>query len=60
MRKRTRAVIPEITDYYNTIISFGNNKLRYFTFNPKSGKPMKTVIRQLLSDTPAEDTSNGL
>jgi hypothetical protein len=30
MRKRTRAVIPDIK-------FVGNNKLRYFTFSPKSG-----------------------
>jgi hypothetical protein len=30
----------------------------YYTFHPKSLKPVKVVIRQLPGDTPAENTSN--
>jgi hypothetical protein len=34
--------------------------LSYYTFFPKSEKPIKAVIRHLLHDTPAEDISNSL
>jgi hypothetical protein len=37
-----------------------NHNLSYFTFFPKSGKPVKVVIRHLPQDTPAEDISDGL
>jgi hypothetical protein len=36
------------------------NKLSYFTFFPKSEKPIKAVIRHLPHNTPAEDISDGL
>jgi hypothetical protein len=37
-----------------------NNNLSYFTFFPKSEKPMKAVIRHLPTNTPAQDISDGL
>jgi hypothetical protein len=36
------------------------NNLQYFTYSPKSEKPIKAVIRHLPRDTPAEDISNSL
>jgi hypothetical protein len=39
---------------------FESNNLPYFTFYPKSQKPIKAVIPQLRFTTPAEDISNGL
>jgi hypothetical protein len=36
------------------------NNLHYFTFSPKSKKPIMAVIRHLPPDTPAENTSNSL
>jgi hypothetical protein len=34
--------------------------LAYFTFYPKSLKPIKAVLRHLPIDTPAQDISDGL
>jgi hypothetical protein len=34
---------------------FGSNNLPYFTFHPKSQKPVKSVIRHLPVSFPAED-----
>jgi hypothetical protein len=34
--------------------------LHYFTFSPNSEKPIKTVVRHVPPDTPAEDISNSL
>jgi hypothetical protein len=36
------------------------NDLHYFTFSPNSEKPIKSVIRHLPPDTPAEDFSNSV
>jgi hypothetical protein len=36
------------------------NNLSYFTFFPKSGKPMKTVVRNLPANNLAQDISEGL
>jgi hypothetical protein len=35
-------------------------KYNYFTFHPKSEKPIKAVIRQLPANTPAEDIASSL
>jgi hypothetical protein len=39
---------------------FCNTRIHYFTFHPKSGTLIKTVIRHLSVNTPAEDVSSGL
>jgi hypothetical protein len=39
---------------------FDTNNLLYYSFYPKSEKPMKAVTRHLLHNTPAEDISDGL
>jgi hypothetical protein len=54
MNKRTRVVIQDSANHY-IIKYFDNNKLKSFTFNTKFGKLMKTVFRQLISDTHAQD-----
>jgi hypothetical protein len=42
-------------DYSAIRAFFDNQKYHYFTFHAKSEKPIKAVISQLPSDTPAED-----
>jgi hypothetical protein len=49
-----------MADYSAIRTYFDTHKLNYFTFYAKSEKPIKTVIRHLPIDTPAEDISNGL
>jgi hypothetical protein len=39
---------------------FGSRNLSYYSFLPKSEKPIKVVIRHLPHNTPAEDISDGL
>jgi hypothetical protein len=39
---------------------FGSNDLSYYTFYPKSEKPIKAVIRHLPVTTPAEDIAEGV
>jgi hypothetical protein len=39
---------------------FDTNNLSYYTFCPKSEKPMKAVVRHLPQNTPAEDISDGV
>jgi hypothetical protein len=47
-------------DYSTMKCYLEKNNLRYSTFSPNSGKPIRAVIRQLLPDTPAENISNSL
>jgi hypothetical protein len=49
-----------MADYSAITAYFVSNHLHYYTFNRKSEKLIKAVIRQLPGDTPAEDISNGL
>jgi hypothetical protein len=49
-----------MADYSAITTYLEKTKLFYFTFFPKSDKPIKTVIRQLPLNTPAEDISDGL
>jgi hypothetical protein len=39
---------------------FNARNVPYYTFHPKSLKPVKVVIRQLPEDTPAKDSTNEL
>jgi hypothetical protein len=59
-RNETPAVTKEMADYSALRSYFDSIHLHYFTFHPKSEKPIKSVIRQLPGDKPAEDISNGL
>jgi hypothetical protein len=60
MQNGTRVVTREMADYYAIRTHFDGRNLNYYTFHPKSEKPIKAVIRHLPTDTPAEDISNGL
>jgi hypothetical protein len=56
----TRIICREMSDYSVIRTYLDSKNLNYYTFYPKSEKPIKAVIRHLPTDTPAEDTSNGL
>jgi hypothetical protein len=56
----TRIVSKEMADYSAIRHYLDCQHLNYFTFFPKSEKPIKAVIRHLPADTPAEDISNAL
>jgi hypothetical protein len=48
-------------EHFSAILShFKSNNLPYFTFYPKSRKPINAVIWHLPFTTPAEDISGGL
>jgi hypothetical protein len=59
-RSGTRIVTREMADFSAIKIYLEKNKLSYFSFFPKSEKPIKAVIRHLPINTPAEDISDGL
>jgi hypothetical protein len=59
-RNGTRVVMREMADFSAIRSHFESNNLHYFTFHPKSQKPIKAVIRHLPFNTPAEDISDGL
>jgi hypothetical protein len=60
IRSGTRIVTKEMADFSAFRKHLENNYLSYFTFLPKSEKPIKAVVRHLPSDTPAQDISDGL
>jgi hypothetical protein len=49
-----------MADFQSVKSHFDTNKLSYYSFYPKSEKPMKAVIRHLSQNTPAEDISDAL
>jgi hypothetical protein len=49
-----------MVDYQAVKEYFKQNSLAYFTYFPKSEKPVKAVICHLPSNTPAQDISDGL
>jgi hypothetical protein len=49
-----------MADFQSVNSHFDTNNLSYYTFYPKSEKPMRAVIRHLLHITSAEDISDGL
>jgi hypothetical protein len=59
-RAGTKVMSKEMADYSAIRHYLDSKHLSYFTFFPKSEKPMKAVIRHLLIDTPAEDIANAL
>jgi hypothetical protein len=59
-RSGTRIVSKEITDFSVIRKFLEQNNLSYFTFFPKSEKPIKAVIRHLPANTPAQDISEAL
>jgi hypothetical protein len=56
----TRVVTREMADYSAIREYSDSKKINYFTFYPKSERPVKAVIRHLPINTPAEDISNSL
>jgi hypothetical protein len=59
-RNGTTVVTKEMADISSIRSQFENNNSPYFTFYPKSQKPIKAVIQQLAVSAPAEDISDGL
>jgi hypothetical protein len=59
-RSGTRIVTKEMADFTTIRNYLENNNPSYFTFFPKSEKPIKAVIRHLPSSTPAQDICDGL
>jgi hypothetical protein len=49
-----------MADYFAIRVFFDKHQYHYFTFHPKSEKPIKAVIRQLPANTPAEDIASSL
>jgi hypothetical protein len=49
-----------LADFHSVKSLFDSKSLSYFTFSPKSDKPIKAVIRHLPLNTHAEDISDGL
>jgi hypothetical protein len=58
--KNGTRVIKSITDFEAVKSFFSTHNLSYYSFFPKSQKPIKAVRRHLPSNTPAEDISDGL
>jgi hypothetical protein len=59
-RNGTRVITRNLADFQSVKSHFDSQNLSYYTFFPKSEKPIKAVIRHLPHNTPAEDISNGL
>jgi hypothetical protein len=59
-RNGTRIVTRVMVDFLGVKSHLENHKLSFFTFFPKSEKPIKAVIRHLPINTPAEDICDGL
>jgi hypothetical protein len=59
-RNGIRVITKGIADLEAAKSHFINNNLSYYSFSPKSQKPVKAVIRHLPNNTPAEDISEGL
>jgi hypothetical protein len=59
-RNGTRVIRRGMVGFLAVKFHFEKNNLSYFTFNPKSEKPIKAVIRHLPQNTPAVDICDGL
>jgi hypothetical protein len=59
-RNGTRVITKTLGDFAAVKSYLERNNLHYFTFYPKSLKPINAVIRHLLLNTPAHDYSDGL
>jgi hypothetical protein len=49
-----------MVDFRSVKSHFDTNNLSYYSFYPKSEKPLKAVIRHQPHNTPAEDIYDGL
>jgi hypothetical protein len=59
-RNGTRVLTKSLADFQSVKSYFDQRYLSYFSFFPKSEKPIKAVIHHLPINTPAEDISDGL
>jgi hypothetical protein len=59
-RNGTRVITRSMADFQSFKSLFDAHNLSYYSFYPKSEKPMKAIIRHLPQKTPAEDISDGL
>jgi hypothetical protein len=59
-RNGTRVITRNKADFQSVKFHLHAHNLFYFSFYPKSEKPMKAVIRHLPHNTPAEDLSDRL
>jgi hypothetical protein len=59
-RNGTSVITRSIADFQSVKSHFNSQNLSYYSFFPKSEKPLKTVIPHLPHNTPAEDISDGL
>jgi hypothetical protein len=59
-RNGARVITRGVADFQSVKFYFDGQNLSYFSFYPKSEKPINAVIRHLPQDTPAEDISDGL
>jgi hypothetical protein len=59
-RNGTRVITRGMADFQSVISYFDSRNLSYFSFYPKSQKPIKAVIRHLPQNAPAENISDGL
>jgi hypothetical protein len=59
-RNGTRVVTRILADFHSVKSFFDSQYFSYFTFSPKSDKPIKAVIRHLPLNTLAEEISDGL
>jgi hypothetical protein len=59
-RNGTRVITINLTDFQCVKSHFDSQNLSYYSFFPKSEKPIKAVIRHLPLNTPAEDISEGM
>jgi hypothetical protein len=56
----TRVITKSMTDFEAVKYYFSTHNLSFYSFFPKSLKPVKAVLRHLPLNTPAEDISDGL
>jgi hypothetical protein len=59
-RNGTRVITRNMADFQSVKSHFDSQNMSYYSFFPKSEKPIKAVIRHLPLNTPAQDISHGL
>jgi hypothetical protein len=59
-KSETRVITRSMTDFDAVKSYFSNQNLSYYSFFPKSQKPIKAVLRHLPINTPAKDISDAL
>jgi hypothetical protein len=59
-RNGTRVITRSMADFQSVKSHFEDNNVSYYSFYPRSEKPMKAVILHLPHNTLAKDISDGL